>query len=165
MQEKHVPVMVRVLLAGLLFGALDSALVAQSAERPSAGNTPQATRYHPGVPRRAIRYYSMMWGVDSLDARWTESGEVMRFTYRVVDPAKAAVLNDKKYEPSMIDPQAGVKLVVPSLEKVGQLRQSSAPEAGKIYWMAFSNKGRYVKKGHHVDVVIGSFHAQGLVVN
>ena len=104
-------------------------------------------------------------GVDSLDARWTESGEVIRFTYRVLDPAKAAVLNDKKYEPSMIDPQAGVKLVVPSLEKVGQLRQSSAPEAGKIYWMAFSNKGRYVNKGHHVDVVIGNFHAQGLVVN
>jgi len=31
--------------------------------------------------------------------------------------------------------------------------------------MAFSNKGRPVKKGDHVDVVIGQFHAQGLVVD
>jgi hypothetical protein len=65
----------------------------------------------------------------------------------------------------LIDPEAGVKLVVPSLEKVGQLRQSSTPETGKSYWMAFSNKGRPVKRGHRVNVVIGHFHADGLVVD
>jgi len=106
-----------------------------------------------------------MWGVDSLSVKWTESGEVIRFTYRVLDTDKAKVLNDKKNEPVLIDPQAGVKLTVPSLEKVGQLRQSSTPEAGKFYWMAFSNKGRPVKRGHHVTVVIGSFKAEGLVVD
>jgi len=31
--------------------------------------------------------------------------------------------------------------------------------------MAFSNKGRLVKRGDHVDVVIGNFQAQGLVVD
>jgi len=107
----------------------------------------------------------MIWGVDSLDVKWTESGEVIRFSYRVLDPEKAKILNDKKNEPSLIDPKAGVKLVVPSLEKVGQLRQSATPEAGKAYWMAFSNKGRHVKRGDRVDVVIGSFQAQGLVVD
>ena len=142
-----------------------SAPPSQKSAQPARPATGSPTRYHAGVPRRAIQYYSMTWGVDSLDVKWTESGEVIRFTYRVLDPAKAAVLNDKKFEPSLIDPQAGVKLVVPSLEKVGQLRQSSAPEAGKTYWMAFSNKGRYVKKGHRVDVVIGTFRAEGLVVN
>jgi hypothetical protein len=64
----------------------------------------------------------------------------------------------------LIDPAAGVKLVVPSLEKVGKLRQSSAPEAGKVYWMAFSNKGRPVKPGHRVNVVIGPFRAENIVV-
>jgi hypothetical protein len=113
---------------------------------------------------RAGTYYQLIWGLDSLSVKWTESGEVVRFSYRVLDPKKAKILNDKKFEPSLIDPQAGVKLVVPSLEKVGQLRQSGTPETGKVYWMAFSNKGRHVKKGDHVDVVIGSFHAQGLVV-
>jgi len=54
--------------------------------------------------------------------------------------------------------------VVPSLEKVGKLRQSSTPQSGRVYWMAFSNKGGYVKSGHRVDVVIGQFRAEGLVV-
>ena len=115
--------------------------------------------------RRAGLYYDFVWGVDSLSVKWTESGEVIRFSYRVLDAERAKPLNDKRAEPSLIDPQAGVKLVVPSLEKVGQLRQSSTPIAGKSYWMAFSNKGRPVKRGDHVDVVIGKFRAEGLVVD
>ena len=78
---------------------------------------------------------------------------------------KAKMLNDKKLEPSLLDPRAGVKLVIPSLEKVGKLRQTSTPEAGRSYWMAFLNKGRLVKRGDHVDLVIGPFRAQGLVVD
>jgi hypothetical protein len=31
--------------------------------------------------------------------------------------------------------------------------------------MAFSNKGRPVKRGDRVSVVIGAFHADGLVVD
>jgi len=93
-----------------------------------------------------------------------ESGELIRFTYRVLDATKADALNDKKAEPSLIAPQAGVRLEIPQLEKVGKLRQSAPPEAGKTYWMAFSNKGRIVKPGDHVSIVIGRFRADGLVV-
>jgi hypothetical protein len=57
---------------------------------------------------------------------------------------------------SLIDPENGVKLVVASLEKVCALRQSSTPKAGKSYWMAFSNTGRLLKRGDHVDVVISA---------
>lgn len=89
---------------------------------------------------------------------------MIRFTYRVLDAEKAKALNDKKNEPSLIDPGAGVKLVVPSLEKVGKLRQSSTPQAGKMYWMAFSNKGGFVKPGHRVNIVIGEFRIEGLIV-
>ena len=32
------------------------------------------------------------------------------------------------------------------------------------YWMAFSNPTLAVKRGHRVDVVIGSFRANNLVV-
>jgi hypothetical protein len=116
------------------------------------------------LPVQAQRYYEGVWGVDSLTVRYTESGEIIRFSYRVLDPQKAATLNDKKVEPSLRDPQARVSLVVPQMEKIGQLRQSSTPIAGKSYWMAFSNSGRLVKRGHRVDVQIGSFHADGLVV-
>ncbi len=109
-------------------------------------------------------YYQSVWGVDSLSVKLAESGELVRFNYRVVDPLRAAPLNDKKLEPSLIDPQSGVKLVIPSLENVGMLRQVSTPVEGKSYWMAFSNKGRPVKRGDRVDVVIGNFHADGLIV-
>jgi hypothetical protein len=116
------------------------------------------------VPVQALMYYQGVWGVDSLTVKYTESGEMIRFSYRVVDPGKAAALNDKTVEPSLIDPQAGVKLVIPEMEKVGKLRQSSTPIAGKSYWMAFSNSGRRVRPGDRVDVQIGNFRAQGIVV-
>jgi hypothetical protein len=136
---------------------------APQAAKPPAAVVPSRYRRLP-MPRGARDYYAALWGVDSLAVKSVESGEMIRFTYRVLDPEKAKVLNDKKNEPSLIDPRAGVSLVIPSLEKVGKLRQSSTPEAGKVYWMAFSNKGGQVKPGHHVNVVIGHFRADGLVV-
>ena len=169
MQERH-----PILKTNLIFlaGVLGSSILvfqagAQTSSHPAnPKRTAAPMHYRPDrFAGRAGKYYALIWGVDSLSLKYAESGEVIRFSYRVLDPNKARTLNDKKLEPSLIDPEAGVKLVVPSLEKVGQLRQSSTPEAGKSYWMAFSNKGRLVRPGDHVDVVIGSFHAQGLVVD
>jgi hypothetical protein len=143
---------------------------ADQAAKPLPATVPatpaKPSHYQPNrFAGRAGEYYRLVWGVDSLSVKWTESGEVIRFSYRVLDADKAKALNEKKSEPSLMDPKAGVKLVVPSLEKVGQLRQTATPEAGKAYWMAFSNKGRLVKRGDHVDVVIGPFKAEGLVVD
>lgn len=157
----------------LLTGVLGACVLVFHAEAQTAlpaasskGSAATRTHYQPDrFAGRAGKYYQLIWGVDSLSLKYTESGEVIRFSYRVLDPQKARELNEKKNEPSLIDPKAGVKLVVPTLEKVGQLRQSSTPEAGRSYWMAFSNKGRPVKKGDRVDLVIGKFRAQGLVVD
>lgn len=113
----------------------------------------------------ASRYYRVVWGVEALDVKSAESGEVIRFSYRIVNADKAKTLNDKRLEPALIDERAHVKLSIPIMDKVGKLRQTSTPEDGKIYWMLFSNKGGYVKRGDHVNVVIGSFHANGLVVD
>jgi hypothetical protein len=156
------------LLAGIFASGIPVFQAGAQTASPSRNAKSTATRMHYQPDRfagRAGKYYAFIWGIDSLSVKWTESGEVVRFSYRVLDPEKAQTLNDKKSEPSLIDPEAGVKLVVPSLEKVGKLRQSSTPEAGKSYWMAFSNKGRLVKRGDRVDVVIGPFRAQGLVVD
>jgi hypothetical protein len=156
------------LLAGLLTSSLlVSSLAAQTPPVPAQNAKPHAapTHYQPDhFPRRAGLYYGLIWGVDSLSVKSVESGEIIRFSYRVLDAQKANVLNDKKLEPSLMDPRAGVKLVVPSLEQVGMLRQSSPPQSGKSYWMAFSNKGRLVKRGDHIIVQIGKFRADGLVV-
>jgi hypothetical protein len=113
---------------------------------------------------RAQIYYEGVWGVDELRVKTAESGKLVRFNYRIVDPVKAAALNDKKAQPELFDAQARVKLVIPQLPNVGALRQSSTPKAGMTYWMAFSNPTRAVKPGHRVDVVIGSFRANNLLV-
>jgi hypothetical protein len=116
------------------------------------------------MERRAVAYYGAVWGVDSFSVKLVESGEIVRFMYHVVDADRAKALNDKKVEPVLIAPERGVKLVVPSFEKVGQLRQTSTPEAGRSYWMAFSNAGRPVKRGDRVNVAIGNFHVENLIV-
>ena len=116
------------------------------------------------LSRRAEMYYAEVWGVGELRVKAAESGGLIRFNYRVLDPAKAAALNNQKLEPELVDAQAGVKLVVPQVDKVGKLRQSSTPKAGMTYWMAFANPTLVVKRGHRVDVVIGSFRANNLVV-
>jgi len=125
-------------------------------KRPRLGPT--------GLSKHAAKFYQITWGVDSFGAKAVESGEMIRFSYRIIDPAKAEGLNDKRNEPELLDERANVKLTVPSLEKVGQLRQSGKPEAGKVYWMAFSNKERYVKRGDRVSIVIGKFRVDGLLV-
>jgi hypothetical protein len=159
----------------LLAGVLASSIVVSRAMAQSSASAGTPAPAHPTagapyrfppnrVPSRAMEYYGLVWGVESLSVKSVESGEMIRFSYHVLDADKAKALNDKKAEPALIDPQAGVQLEVPSLEQVGQLRQSSTPEAGKSYWMAFSNSGRVVKRGDHVNVVIGQFHANGLLV-
>ena len=164
------------LLAGLLAGGVVSpramAQNGQKAENsgqnaPAVASTPSASPYVTQSnrnPRRASAYYGLVWGVESLRVKLVESGEIIRFTFSVTDPDLAKPLNDKKLEPALIDPQAGVRLEIPALEKVGKLRQTTSPEAGRSYWMAFSNKGRLVKRGDRVTIVIGSFHAEGLLV-
>jgi hypothetical protein len=146
------------------FAQAPQATPAATAVQPEAKTA--TSRYRPDrFAGRAGSYYRLVWGVDSLKVKWAESGEIIRFSYRVLDADKAAALNDKKSEPALIDPRAGVQLVVPTMENIGQLRQSGAVEEGKSYWMTFSNKGRLVKRGDRVNVVIGQFHADGLVVD
>ena len=120
--------------------------------------------HEPQMPERARQHYRLLWGVDQLDVKAVESGQMIRFSYAVLDPQKAATLNDKAIHPFLIDEQAHVKLEIPTMEKVGQLRQSAPPEAGRNYWMVFSNKGSVVKPGDRVTIVIGHFKAEGLYV-
>lgn len=156
----------------LLIGTIATGIAfAQSPTQHPVANqvSPQATAKHSHFapnhfPQRATLYYQNVWGIDSLRVRSAESGELIRFNYRVLDSAKANQLNDKKAVPTLVSPRAGIALVVPSMEKVGQLRQSGTPEDGKVYWMAFSNPHRTVRPGDRVNVVIGQFHADGLIV-
>jgi hypothetical protein len=161
-------------LGSFILGPAGSANSNQQTQNPPAdsSNTPAPTsaksnrsRYRAvELSQHAIEHYQTIWGVDSFVVRSVESGQMIRFSYRVIDGEKATAVNDKKATPYLIDEAAHVKLVVPMMEKVGQLRQSAAPESGKSYWMVFSNKGDFVKRGDRVSVEIGKFRVDGLVI-
>src|SRR6516162_9957856 len=122
-------------VAGVLAGGFLLQIASAQSAAPAKPATAAAPfRYRPSVPHRAQMFYEGAWGVDSFSVKWAESGEMVRFSWRVTDPEKAKPLNDKNIE------------------------------AGKSYWMGFSNVGRRVKRGDRVNVVIGNFRADGLVV-
>ena len=133
-----------------------------------AGAHPQAAKTSPYLSRRhsdqAGLYIAATWGVDHLRVQRTSSGQLIRFSYHVVDVNKAQVLHLKKAEPHMVGLRTHAMLSVPTLENVGQLRQTEALQADKDYWVLFSNKGDLVKVGDRVDVVIGDFYASALAV-
>lgn len=114
--------------------------------------------------KNADFYYATTWGVDQLRARKTSSGSLIRFSYRVIDATLAKPLHEKKAEPHMIGLRTHAVLTVPTMENIGQLRQSESLVNGKDYWVLFSNKGDMVRVGDRVDVVIGDFYVNGLVV-
>lgn len=152
----------------LLAGAAAAPLPSGAAASPSASSSAAAPRKSPfpqqRVSSKAQNFYVSRWGIEDLRVRSTNSGNLIRFSYRVVNADLAQALNDKHNSAALVSPRARVVLQVPVMEKVGPLRQAMAPEAGKEYWMVFSNKGNFVKPGDRVDVLIGSFHADGLMV-
>jgi hypothetical protein len=132
---------------------------------PSATPVPTGSPYHPiRVPTRAKEYYLSAWGIDNLLVRQTASTNLIRFSYRVVNPARAKPLGDDKATPYLIGLRSRAMLQIPVMENIGQLRQTGMPGSGKEYWMVFSNKGNLVKVGDRVTVVIGAFHADNLIV-
>ena len=136
-------------------------LPAQPTPAPSHHSSPYVTTHFTPTERR---YYATKWGVEILSVKMVSSGQMIRFVYKILDVNKAKTLNDEKLTPSLIDEKTGARLEVPVLEKVGQLRQVAPPEQGRDYWMVFSNKAGIVKAGNRVDIVIGNFRANGLVV-
>jgi hypothetical protein len=162
----------RLLASSLASGLLAATTLAQTAPNPKA---PGVTAASPGaktlaprtaVPRsqRAEWYYARRLGVDHMQVRSIASGASLEFRYRVLDVQKAKILNEKRATPYLIDWQTGAKLSVPTMEKIGALRQVADPVLGREYWMIFSNPGKIVKPGERVDVVVGTFRVEGLMV-
>ena len=146
-----------------------AAAAATPPKAPAAVATPERHATSPFRQQRqstkAQNFYLSRWGIEDLRVHSTNAGGLIRFSYRVVNPELAGALNDKRNTPQLYCERTRVALQVPVMDKVGALRQAMPPEAGKEYWMVFSNKGNFVKPGDRVDVQIGSFRADGLMVD
>jgi hypothetical protein len=163
----------RMLFSGALAGVLVGPAVtepvramAASTTIPIAAAPSAATGRRPNsvTNDRQATLLRRLWGIDDVHVRSTASGALVRFSYRVVSADKAKILNSKDATPYLVDEQHGLALQVPVMEQVGQLRQVAAPRDGRDYWMAFSNKGRYLKPGNHVTLIVGNLRINGLVV-
>ncbi|WP_230380827.1 hypothetical protein [Burkholderia ubonensis] len=148
--------------------AAEPAAAQQGAPAAGAKAAPAAgvrhSPYRPDLTRRARTYYMMTRGIDNLKVHRIASDNLIRFSYRVTDPVAAKRLADRSATPYLYGQTSHALLEVPVMDKVGQLRQSGSIEAGREYWMVFSNKGNVVKSGERVNVIIGSLHIDGLVV-
>ena len=159
----------------LLAGTLASSFLSLSAQKSQpelaasvsslTGKPKLVTDTASGWHARQGAFYRRNWGVDIVDVRRVASGEMLAFRYVVLDPEKAKALNDKRNPAFLIDEASGTKFAVPQMEKVGTLRTTATPRAGRMYWMLFGNTGNVVKVGSRVDVVIGSFRVNGLTVD
>jgi hypothetical protein len=142
--------------------------LAQSIQEKGASATSPARSISPyhevSLPNRAKNYFQSAWGIDDMQVHLTASGVFIRFSYRVTNPVLAKALGDDHSTPYLFGQRSHALLHIPVMDRVGQLRQTGQQEAGREYWMAFSNKGNFVREGDRVNVIIGSFHADGLLV-
>ena len=104
------------------------------------------------------------WGVEITSLRMSANNHMVDFRYRVLDAKKADELFSKGDKPYLVDQKTGKVLAVPRTAKVGPLMSSYQHKQGRIYWMFFGNSGGLVKAGSKVNVVIGEFKAENLVV-
>ena len=109
-------------------------------------------------------FFKRNWGVEIIGVRPASSGYMLVLRYRMLDPEKAKILNDRKTKAYLIDEATGIVLAVPTMENVGELRPGATPEANRTYFMVFGNPGKLVRAGSRVSLVAGSFRVDGLVV-
>ena len=87
---------------------------------------------------------------------------MLDFRYKVIDADKAAELFERANKPLLIHNATGAKLEVPRPAKTGPLRPTNPPQAGRVYFMLFSNPG-VVQAGDEVTIEIGEFKTEVVV--
>ena len=89
---------------------------------------------------------------------------MLDFRFKVLDPAKAEPLFDRKTKPVLTDEKSGTVVAVPVPPKTGPLRSANDPKEGRTYFMFFANPGHFIARWSPVTVTIGEFSVTGLVV-
>lgn len=105
------------------------------------------------------------WGIEIASLRMSAGGQLLDFRYKVVDPDKAAPLAKAEWKPYLLDQTTGKRLKVPSMPKLGSLRQTAVKlTPGLIYYIIFSNRMQEVKSGSKVTIVVGDCRIENLTV-
>jgi hypothetical protein len=156
------------LLAGSLLVLHLVAPVARGDTASQPMTTPQAAKVIEPIPAphhpREKTYMKRKWGVEILFLRESVAGYMLEFRYKVLDPGKAAPLFVRKTKPVLTHVRTGKRLTVVEPATTGALRNSYTPLADHTYWMFFTNPNKLIKSGDRVNLQIGDFAVEGLVV-
>ncbi len=152
------------LLAGLLASSFFLTATLASAADATHKSAAEANAARKNWSAHNSEYYKRTWGIDIAGVKLISSNYMLEFRYRVLDPNKAKILGDKSVKAYLKDEASGVTLSVPTLEKVGEVRQAGKAEANHVYFMVFGNPSKIVKPGNRVSIVVGKFRADGIIV-
>lgn len=141
-----------------------AALVVIGLSAPAQGTSPPVPPASAKPHPRENTLLKRQWGIEIVHVRLTANNYMMEFRYKVLDPQKAAPLFERQNKPILHHVSSGAAFIVPTPEKTGALRNSNPPEANHIYWMFFANPGQYVKAGDEVNIEIGPFRVDGIIV-
>jgi hypothetical protein len=95
------------------------------------------------------------WGIEIVRLRLTAAGHIVDLRYRVIDPVKSFPIFDAKIKPVLMDEQSGRDLSIYTAPRIGGMRQKTRkPEAGRVYFILFSNPGGLMKSGSKVTLKI-----------
>jgi hypothetical protein len=125
--------------------------------------TSAAEEVQPGHP--ALSEPEKKAGIKIVSLRPTGGGQMLDLRFQVLDSETAKAALDKNKKAYLLDDKTGKTLPVP-VTKAGPMRQTTLkPEAGRIYFILFSNPSRMVKDGGSVSLVIGDFRKDGIMVD
>ncbi len=141
-------------------------LLALSALVGCAGHS-SVTRTDPGAQTVLEEQSTLIgqWGIEAQSLRLSGDDYLLDFRYKVVDPAKAKLVVNKKDSPYLIHEATGAQVGVPSSEQIGALRHTGGNlKPNTSYFVLFANPGRYIKRGDRVTLVMGKYRIEHLVV-
>jgi hypothetical protein len=138
---------------------------ASAAQAPAAASSAAApAKKHVVHNQKEELYFERRYGISQLRVHSISSGASLEFRCRVLDAERAKALKDNRAASVMVDRKTGIKLSVSATDNSGKSGQTAAPEAGQEYWVTFGNRNKMVKPGNMVDVVVGTVHMSGLIV-
>jgi hypothetical protein len=162
--SRRVPLLPALLCAIGVLSTLPVANVRGAAADQAPVPATGSAKRHVAHNQKEELYFERRYGIGQLRVHWLSAGDSLEFRCQVHDADKAKALNDNRAAPVMIERKTGTKLSVVTTENSGKPPQVATPETGQEYWKVFGNRGRIVKPGNMVDIVIGTVHISGLIV-
>jgi hypothetical protein len=147
-------------LCTLAIADVQSAAADQAPVPVTSGAAPG--RRHIAHNQKEELYFERRYGIGQLSVHSFSTGSNLEFRCLVMDAGKANALKDTRAAPVMTDRKTGKKLSMSAAD--GKPNRTAAPEAGQEYRVEFGNRDKTVKRGNLVDVVVGTVHMSGLIV-